>query len=266
MTGTEEPGFDDLETPAGPYARYLRRFAAGVVDGWTLTVVLGLLGAVSGAWPGMLAAWLYFTLLEASPLEATVGKLVLGLRVTDANGARLSWARACLRYLAKPVCLARVVVFCFLAYVLGQREVGLRVILEQPLIHDRWAGALVTRRVGERAQPAWQRAVLLLAVFAALGAAVSRHAPAAAAPEPAASAPVEAAPVAPAETAAEADAKARDVELSRLIEACRDLLLGSCRGSIGGGSHEEKYERMVGCLRTHEAEAAPACLEKLPPP
>lgn len=263
MTGIAKIGYDDLETPAGPYARYLRRFAAGVVDGWALTLVLGALGATQGAWPGMLASWAYFTLLESSPLEATIGKLVLGLRVSDEHGGRLSWLRANIRYLAKPVCLARVVFFSFLAYILQLREFGLNVILEQPLLHDRWAGALVTRRVGERAQPAWLRAALLLAVFAGLGAAVSLHSPSA--PQPVAAAPVEPA-VAPAARPEAAAARPQDLELGRLIEACRGLLLGACRGSIGGGSHAEKYERMVACLRAHADEASPECREKTPPP
>lgn len=40
------------------------------------------------------AAWLYYTVKESSPLQATLGKLALGIRVTDLQGNRLSFWRA----------------------------------------------------------------------------------------------------------------------------------------------------------------------------
>ena len=46
-------------------------------------------------------AWLYFALLESSPWQATLGKLALGIRVTDLEGHRISFPRALGRYLAK---------------------------------------------------------------------------------------------------------------------------------------------------------------------
>ncbi|MFD2513389.1 RDD family protein [Pontibacter locisalis] len=54
--------------------------------------------------------WLYYTLLESSPKQATIGKFTLGLRVTDLRGKRISFAQANLRYFSKiisviPVCL-----------------------------------------------------------------------------------------------------------------------------------------------------------------
>lgn len=54
--------------------------------------------------------WLYFTLLQSSPKQATIGKFTLGLRVTDLRGKRISFAQANLRYLSKffsliPLCL-----------------------------------------------------------------------------------------------------------------------------------------------------------------
>ena len=54
--------------------------------------------------------WLYFTVLQSSQKQATIGKFTLGLRVTDLRGKRISFARANLRYFAKifsvlPFCL-----------------------------------------------------------------------------------------------------------------------------------------------------------------
>lgn len=45
--------------------------------------------------------WLYYTLLESSPKQATVGKFTLGLKVTDLRGKRISFWQANLRYFAR---------------------------------------------------------------------------------------------------------------------------------------------------------------------
>ncbi|MEB3121451.1 MAG: protein kinase [Snowella sp.] len=50
---------------------------------------------------GLLIKWLYFILLESSPLKATVGKLIMGLVVCDRNGQRISMGMANKRYWAK---------------------------------------------------------------------------------------------------------------------------------------------------------------------
>ncbi|MEJ8803500.1 RDD family protein [Pontibacter sp. H249] len=47
--------------------------------------------------------WLYYTLLESSPKQATIGKFTLGLKVTDLRGKRISFAQANLRYFSKIV-------------------------------------------------------------------------------------------------------------------------------------------------------------------
>lgn len=44
-----------------------------------------------------LPMWLYFIVFESGPRQATVGKTVLGLQVTDMAGGRLSFRRAALR-------------------------------------------------------------------------------------------------------------------------------------------------------------------------
>lgn len=45
--------------------------------------------------------WLYFALMESSVNQATLGKLALGIKVTDLNGNRISFARATGRFFAK---------------------------------------------------------------------------------------------------------------------------------------------------------------------
>jgi uncharacterized RDD family membrane protein YckC len=77
--------------------------------------------------------WLYFAICESSPWQATLGKLALGIRVTDLNGHRISFPRALGRYLAK--FLSVLILFIgFLMVAWTRRKQGL---------HDMLAGTLV---------------------------------------------------------------------------------------------------------------------------
>lgn len=49
----------------------------------------------------LIIPWLYYALCEASNWQATPGKKLLGLRVTDLDGAQISFARASGRHWAK---------------------------------------------------------------------------------------------------------------------------------------------------------------------
>lgn len=50
---------------------------------------------------GLAAFWLYFALLESGPKQATFGKRMLGMKVVDYKGARISFGRATGRTFAK---------------------------------------------------------------------------------------------------------------------------------------------------------------------
>lgn len=50
-----------------------------------------------------MASWLYWALLESSPWQATLGKKMLGLEVTDLEGRRITFARATGRYFGKVI-------------------------------------------------------------------------------------------------------------------------------------------------------------------
>ncbi len=45
--------------------------------------------------------WFYFALLESSVKQGTLGKMIVGIKVTDNEGKRISFARATGRYFAK---------------------------------------------------------------------------------------------------------------------------------------------------------------------
>jgi len=58
---------------------------------------------IIGGTVGVLANWIYEAAMESSSKQATVGKMALGLKVTDLEGRRLSFARATGRHFAKYV-------------------------------------------------------------------------------------------------------------------------------------------------------------------
>ena len=88
------------------YAGFWRRFAAAIIDGLILsvastTVIFVSLGV---AYPfTLVAGWLYYSLMESSSTQATLGKMALGIKVTDLDGRRISFGRATGRYFGKIV-------------------------------------------------------------------------------------------------------------------------------------------------------------------
>lgn len=108
---------------AGPAARdrgsvrdalFLQRVVALGVDAIPDLAASAALGWALGAaglmpWPAAAAVgWLvggrlYLALMEAGPRQATLGKAVAGLRVTDEEGGRLGFGRALLRAFAKVI-------------------------------------------------------------------------------------------------------------------------------------------------------------------
>ncbi|MCJ2178156.1 RDD family protein [Novosphingobium album (ex Hu et al. 2023)] len=77
--------------------------------------------------------WLYFALMESSPMQATVGKLAVGLVVTDLNGNRISFARATGRFFAKFLS-SLILMIGYIMVAFSARKQGL---------HDMLAGTLV---------------------------------------------------------------------------------------------------------------------------
>jgi uncharacterized RDD family membrane protein YckC len=49
----------------------------------------------------LVLSWLYFALLESSPRQGTLGKMALGIKVTDLDGNRITFGRATGRFFAK---------------------------------------------------------------------------------------------------------------------------------------------------------------------
>jgi uncharacterized RDD family membrane protein YckC len=99
--------------------------AAGVVGGM-MTLIL-----VASA-----AQWLYFALMESSAKQGTLGKMALGIIVTDMNGNRLSFGRATGRYFGK---ILSGMILCIGYIMAGFTE-------KKQALHDMIAGCLVVNK------------------------------------------------------------------------------------------------------------------------
>lgn len=103
------------------YGGFWLRLLAWLVDSMLLSIALALaalVGLASGALAplgspagqgtafglaglALVLHWLYGAAMESSARRATLGKLVVGLRVVDVGGAQLSFGRASARTLGK---------------------------------------------------------------------------------------------------------------------------------------------------------------------
>ncbi len=91
-----------------------------------------VLGAALGG--SFLVNWLYSALMECSKLQATLGKLAVGLVVTDNQGRRLTFLRATGRYFAKFIS-ALVIGIGFLMVGWTERKQGLHDLIASTLVY-----------------------------------------------------------------------------------------------------------------------------------
>lgn len=81
------------------------------------------------------AFWIYEAVMESSSKQATLGKMALGLKVTDEQGRRISFVRATGRYFSK---IISGMILC-----IGYIMAGFTA--RKQALHDMIAGTLVTR-------------------------------------------------------------------------------------------------------------------------
>ena len=150
------------------YAGFWLRFVAALIDGiiigavtWPVVAILGLGAASSvenmesmdeaqamsmaGSMMAMGFAFqfaffaiqtLYFALMESSGKQATVGKMVLGLKVTDINGNKLDFVKALVRNVSK---LISSFILCIGYIMAGFTE-------KKQALHDMIASTLVVKK------------------------------------------------------------------------------------------------------------------------
>jgi len=129
---TISPGGALAARDTGLYAGFWLRFVAAIIDGFVVGIpyVFVFLLIFASALPmlrdlgtrpnpnplllislfasrvllfialGLLGSWLYWSLLESSSWQATLGKKALGLYVTDMTGTRLTFGKASGRFFA----------------------------------------------------------------------------------------------------------------------------------------------------------------------
>ena len=85
----------------------------------------------------LVGVWLYYAFFESSAWQGTVGKKVLGLRVTDLEGNRISFGRATGRFFAKLVSNFTMMIGYIMAGFTERKQA----------LHDMIAGCLVVKSV-----------------------------------------------------------------------------------------------------------------------
>lgn len=144
------------------YANFGLRLLAVILDaivtgiiggmvGMMLGVMAGLGGAMTGAHDtavfgavnllgflaGTGAGWLYEALMVSSSYQATLGKMAVGIVVTDMQGRRISFLRATGRYFGKFVSSMLMMIGYLIQPFTEKRQA----------LHDMMAGCLVLRKV-----------------------------------------------------------------------------------------------------------------------
>jgi uncharacterized RDD family membrane protein YckC len=135
------------------YAGFWRRFAAYMIDG---VVIAFALGTLTDVWWSLLIAqydydevqkilaiavplmsiplaWTYYSGMESSPLQATIGKLAVGIYVTDLQGQRISFGRATGRFFGKILSGAILLIGYLMAGFTAKKQA----------LHDMLSGCLV---------------------------------------------------------------------------------------------------------------------------
>lgn len=119
------------------YAGFWRRFGAILIDGligWFFGIILGIL-VQSPVAASIVFSILYYPLFDSSGLQATPGKALLDMRITDLQGQRITLKAAILRYLMK---IVSGLIMCIGYLIMPFTE-------KKQTLHDIVAGTLVLR-------------------------------------------------------------------------------------------------------------------------
>jgi uncharacterized RDD family membrane protein YckC len=123
------------------YAGFRKRMGAWIIDSIIVTILQliilgGLLsgsGVVTSNVVGFMIGLLYFAGTESSSKQATLGKMTLGIVVTDTEGNRITFMRATGRYLAK-ITSALTLLMGYIMVAFTHRKQGLHDIIAQTLV------------------------------------------------------------------------------------------------------------------------------------
>lgn len=130
------------------YAGFWRRAVAAILDGLIISLVVSAIRMTGVAGFGdseavkgfadmaeFFIGWLYGAGMESSERQATFGKQIMGIRVTDLEGNRVSFARATGRYFGKIIS----------GLLLGIGFIMAAFTERKQALHDKLANCLVVR-------------------------------------------------------------------------------------------------------------------------
>ena len=120
------------------YAGFWMRFIAKVIDIALVSVFIYIISVVSitvAELLSILVYWLYFAGMESSKYQATIGKKILGLRVVDLSGYKISFWTSTVRHFGQ--------IFSALIFYIGFLMSGWT--KQKQGLHDMMAGCLVIR-------------------------------------------------------------------------------------------------------------------------
>jgi len=119
--GASTDGFDFNSMSDGDIMAMASSIVGAIFAGGLITLVLNIL---------------YYALMEASKYQATVGKIALGLKVTDSSGGKIDFMKALIRQLGKIVSG----IILMIGYIMaGFTE-------KKQALHDMIAGTLVVKK------------------------------------------------------------------------------------------------------------------------
>ena len=136
------------------YAGFWKRFAAHLIDMiiiWPGTFAIGFIFAIImvaggtddpgslqgfGFILGLVVVWLYYSVMESSPTQGTLGKMALGIKVTDLEGNRIGLGKATGRHFGKIVSWLLLCIGYIMAAFTQKKQA----------LHDMMAGTLVVNR------------------------------------------------------------------------------------------------------------------------
>ena len=135
------------------YGDFWNRFAAFFIDAIIAFMVGHILDRVLGGFYGAAGgtsedrfvlsvglplhfAWLYYAIMESSAKQATLGKIAMGLVVTDERDNRLTFGRATARYFAKWLSVMILMIGYIIAAFTEKKQA----------LHDMIAGTIVYQR------------------------------------------------------------------------------------------------------------------------
>ena len=131
-----------ISSGTGEHAGFWRRFVAWIIDTviiyaayFLMTGLFFITGGYSFVFSILSIAiiWLYYSIMESSSTQATLGKMALGIVVTDMSGNRVSFGRATGRYFAK-IISGLILNIGFLMIAFTEKKQGLHDILADTLV------------------------------------------------------------------------------------------------------------------------------------